>query len=77
MKMDMENRLAGAGVIIDDDPEAFFGNAPFTCNTGRHPEQMADEGIVRLIHIQGIHEMPSGDQQEMCRCNRRYVFYDY
>jgi hypothetical protein len=77
MKMDVKNRLPGAGVIIVDDPEAIFGDIPFSGNTGRHPEQMADEGIVRLVHIQGIHEMLSGYQQEMGRRNRRNVFNYY
>jgi hypothetical protein len=77
MKMDMENRLSGAGVIIVYDPEPFFGKIPFGRDAGRHLEQMADEGIVRLLHIQGIHEMLSGYQQEMCRRNRRNVFNNY
>ena len=41
--MDMKNRLAGAGVIIVDDPETFFGNVSFTRYTGRHLEEMTYE----------------------------------
>jgi hypothetical protein len=69
--------LAGAGVIIVDDPESFVGNIPFARYTGRHMEEMADEGVVLLIHIEGIHEMFSGDKQKMCRRNRRNVFNNY
>jgi hypothetical protein len=74
VKMNMINRLAGAGVIVADDPESFFRFLPFPRYPGGHLIDMADEGIVRRIKIQGIDEMLSGDDKKMCRRNRRNVF---
>ena len=54
MKMNMKNRLAGAGVIVVDYPESFFRFSPLPRYPGGHLIDMADEGIVRRIKIQGI-----------------------
>jgi len=77
VKMNMKNRLAGPGVIVADDPEPFSRFFPLPRYPGGHLIDMADEGIVRRIEIQGIYEMLSGDDKNMCRRNRRNVFNGY
>ena len=49
MKMNMEYRLTGAGVIIVDYPEPLFRGSPFPCNQGGHLKDMADEGVVLRV----------------------------
>ena len=73
MKMDMEYRLAGAGIIVVDYPEPFFRNSPVPRYPGGHLKNMADEGVVRRVEIQGIYEMFPGDEQNVGRRDRRNV----
>jgi hypothetical protein len=74
MEMNMEYRLAGAGVIIADYPESFFRYSPLPRNQGSHLKDMADEGVVLRVEIQGIYEVFSGDEQHVGRCDRSNVF---
>ena len=73
VKMNMEYRLAGAGVIITDYPEPFFRHSLFPRKQGGYLKDMANEGIVFPVEIQGIYEMFPGDEQNMGRCDRRNV----
>lgn len=73
MKMNMEHRLAGAGVIIIDYPEPFFRHSYFPRNQGCHLKDMADKGVVRRVEIQSIYEMFPGNEQNMRRCYRRNI----
>ena len=73
MKMNMEYRLTGAGVIIIDYPEPCFRYSPFPRNQGGHLKDMANEGVVRRIEIQGIYEMFPGDEKNVGRRGWRNV----
>ena len=67
--MDMEYRLASAGVIVIDYPEPFFRNSPVPRYPGSHLKDMANKGVVLGVEIQGIYEMFPGDEQNVGRYN--------
>ena len=70
MKMNVEYRLAGAGVIIIDYPEPLFRYSPLSRNQCGHLKDMTDEGVVLKVEIQGVNEMLPGDEQNVRRCDR-------
>jgi hypothetical protein len=73
MKMNVEYRLAGAGIIVIDYPEPIFRNSALPRYQGGHLKDMADEGIVLLIEIQGVYEMFPGNEQNVTWCDRSNV----
>lgn len=73
MKMNVEYRLAGAGIIVIDYPEPFFSNSVLPRYQGGHLKDMADEGIVLRVEIHSIYEMFPGNEQDVGRCNRRDI----
>jgi len=68
MKMDMEDRLPGVGIVIGDDPEARFRHPPLPRQTRRHHVDMADQLPVLRRDVETVDDMLPRDQEEMMRC---------
>jgi hypothetical protein len=76
MKMNMENRLAGAGIVVDNNPEALGRHPPFTGNPGGNPVNMPDQPVIFRLKVKGIVDMLPGNDKKMNRRHRRNIL-DY
>jgi hypothetical protein len=65
MVVDMEDRLTGIGVGIDDDAETCSVHSPLTGEVGGNALDVTDKSVILRSQLKDIGDMLTGDQQQM------------
>jgi hypothetical protein len=76
MKMDVKNRLAGAGIVVVDNSKPSCRDPFLMGNGSSFAEYMANQGIVLSFQIKGIYNVLFRHDEEVQRGNRRNILDD-